>query len=251
MIVLRHRRLARHRRGHRARGGRAQGTTSRSPIAATRPKAARGGRPRPQAIRPGARRARAYRLDVRSSAEVEAVGDRCSTTSTPSTWWSTTPASTATTWSVSMSDEEWREVIATNLTGAFYVCRQFLPTMLAQPLRPHHQHLVDRAHAASPARPTTPRARPACSACRRRSAKEYGRKGITGNVVVPGFFDTDMTREGMSEANKSFWLKYCPVGPHGRARRGRQGRHLPRLRRRRASSTAQSIAVTGGLDWAP
>jgi len=31
-----------------------------------------------------------------------------------------------------MSDEEWRAVIETNLSGAFYVCRQFLPGFLAQ-----------------------------------------------------------------------------------------------------------------------
>lgn len=32
---------------------------------------------------------------------------------------------------VSMSDEEWNRVIETNLTGTFYLSRQFLPTFLA------------------------------------------------------------------------------------------------------------------------
>ena len=32
---------------------------------------------------------------------------------------------------VSMADEEWHSVLATNLHGPFYVVRQFLPTMLA------------------------------------------------------------------------------------------------------------------------
>ena len=46
-------------------------------------------------------------------------------------------------------------------------------------------------------------------------AKEYGKKGITCNVVSPGFFETDMTREGMSDANRKFWLQYCPAGRLG------------------------------------
>ena len=32
---------------------------------------------------------------------------------------------------VSISDEDWRDVLDTNLTGAFYVARQFLPAFLA------------------------------------------------------------------------------------------------------------------------
>ena len=57
---------------------------------------------------------------------------RCSRISRSSTSWSPMPASIGNNLVVSMSDEEWDDVIQTNLTGAFYVCRQFLPTMLAK-----------------------------------------------------------------------------------------------------------------------
>ena len=46
-------------------------------------------------------------------------------------------------------------------------------------------------------------------------SKEYGRRGITSNVVVPGFFDTDMTRETMPDIAKQYWKQNCPV-PKGR-----------------------------------
>ena len=81
-------------------------------------------------------------------------------------------------------------------------------------------------------------------------AKEYGRKGITSNVLSPGFFDTDMTRSDMSGANREFWLKYCPLGRLG---------ELPEVAEVvtfLASPGAgfingQELRVNGGLDWAP
>jgi NAD(P)-dependent dehydrogenase (short-subunit alcohol dehydrogenase family) len=81
-------------------------------------------------------------------------------------------------------------------------------------------------------------------------AKEYGKKGITSNVVSPGFFETDMTRSGMSAANREFWMKYCPLGRLG---------ELPEIAELvtfLASSAAgyingQELRVNGGLEWAP
>ncbi|MFG1691271.1 SDR family oxidoreductase, partial [Gemmatimonadota bacterium] len=81
-------------------------------------------------------------------------------------------------------------------------------------------------------------------------AKEYGRKGITANVVIPGFFDTEMTRQTMSEENKHFWHEYCP------ARRIGEVDELSGVVVFLASEEASfvngaEITVTGGLDYAP
>jgi 3-oxoacyl-[acyl-carrier protein] reductase len=73
----------------------------------------------------------AYPLDVRDSSAVEKVGDRVLDDL------GTVHAVVANAGvnlnglAVSMSDEDWKTVIDTNLTGSFYVCRQFLPTMMA------------------------------------------------------------------------------------------------------------------------
>ncbi|MEO8551678.1 MAG: SDR family oxidoreductase, partial [Kofleriaceae bacterium] len=81
-------------------------------------------------------------------------------------------------------------------------------------------------------------------------AKEYGKKGITSNVVSPGFFDTDMTRTTMSAANRAFWIQHCPLGRLGR---------LPELAQLiaflaspgAAYINGQELRVDGGLGWAP
>ncbi|MGZ3884674.1 MAG: SDR family oxidoreductase, partial [Bacteroidia bacterium] len=79
-------------------------------------------------------------------------------------------------------------------------------------------------------------------------AKEYGSKGITSNVVVPGMFETDMTRGSLSDNLKSFWLQHCPVKRMGKLE------ELSEVVLFLGSDAAsfvngQVISVTGGLDW--
>jgi NAD(P)-dependent dehydrogenase (short-subunit alcohol dehydrogenase family) len=150
---------------------------------------------------------------------------------------------------VQMSDEEWDEVLRTNLTGSFYVARYFLSGMMAQ--RFGRVILVSSlgytgitgqaAYCASKA---------GLHGLAAAIAKEYGRKGITANVVVPGFFDTDMTRDGMSATNKEFWKQYCPVGRMGEL--GEISKVVTFLTSDGAAFiNGQAIPVNGGLDWAP
>jgi 3-oxoacyl-[acyl-carrier protein] reductase len=192
---------------------------------------------------------RAYQLDVRSSAAVDQVGERVLED------FGTVDAVVANAGMnlnnlvVSMSDEEWETVIQTNLTGSFYVCRQFLPAMLSK--RFGRIILVSSlGHSGVSGQANYCASKAGLHGLCATLAKEYGRKGITANVVVPGFFDTDMTRDGMSEANKEFWLRYCPLG-----RMGELG-EVAKLVTFLASDGAgfingQAIAATGGLDWAP
>jgi 3-oxoacyl-[acyl-carrier protein] reductase len=80
-------------------------------------------------------------------------------------------------------------------------------------------------------------------------AKEYGRKGITANVVVPGFFDTDMTRETMPQAAKDYWQQYCPM-PKGRmGTLAELAATVLFLATGGSFINGQVVPVTGGLDW--
>jgi 3-oxoacyl-[acyl-carrier protein] reductase len=45
-------------------------------------------------------------------------------------------------------------------------------------------------------------------------AREIGSRGITVNVVAPGFIDTDMTRE-LAEENRAALMSQVPLGRLG------------------------------------
>ncbi len=152
---------------------------------------------------------------------------------------------------VSMDDDEWHEVIETNLYGPFFICRHVLPTMMAARFgRIINISSLVCGGAAGQANYAASKA--GLNGLTQTIAKEYGRKGITANVVVPGFFETDMTRESLPEHMRDFWRNYCPVP------KGRVG-DLPELSaainflasKEASFINGQVINVTGGLDWGP
>lgn len=194
-------------------------------------------------------RCKAYRLDVRSSLNVEEVADRVLDDFGTVHAVVSNAGIAINALAASMSDEDWKEVLDTNLTGTFYVCRQFLPTMLGNGFG--RIVMIGSLSAGG----VTGQASYAASKAgmiglSRTLAKEYGRRGITSNVVVPGFFDTDMTRDGMSESNKSFWLQYCPAGRMGDLSEVAKVVSFL-LSDGAAYINGQAIEVNGGLDWAP
>ncbi|PWU11187.1 MAG: 3-ketoacyl-ACP reductase [Terriglobia bacterium] len=199
-------------------------------------------------IRPEAR-CQAFPLDVRDAAAVEKTGSRFAEEFGGVDVVVPNAGINSRNLLFSMSDEEWDDVIRTNLTGAFYVCRQFLPAMLAN--RFGRFILVSSlAHNGMSGEGHYSAAKAGLHGLSGTLAKEYGRKGITSNVIVPGFFDTDLTRGSLSQVNQEFWIQYCPLGRIG---------DLPDVARTvlfLASEAAsfingQIIPITGGLDWAP
>jgi NAD(P)-dependent dehydrogenase (short-subunit alcohol dehydrogenase family) len=194
-------------------------------------------------------RCRAYQLDVRDSAAVEKVSDQVLEEFDTVHAVVANAGVNVNNLAVSMSDAEWTTVIDTNLTGAFYVCRQFLPTFLGNGFGRIILISSIGAHGVS-GQANYAASKAGLLGLSAALAKEYGRKGITSNVVIPGFFETDMTREGMSESNRSFWLQYCPVGRVGDL--GEVSKVVMFLASAAASFVnGQALGVTGGLDWAP
>jgi 3-oxoacyl-[acyl-carrier protein] reductase len=192
---------------------------------------------------------RAYPLDVRDSAAVEKIGDQVLEDFGTVHVVVANAGVNVNNLAVSVSDEEWRTVIDTNLTGAFYVCRYFLSTFLGTGFGRLILISSISAHGAS-GQASYAASKAGLLGLSAALAKEYGRKGITSNVVVAGFFDTDMTRQGSSESNRSFWQQYCPVGRMGEL--GEVSRAVMFLASEAASFVnGQAIGVTGGLDWAP
>ena len=201
-----------------------------------------------RALRPDCK-IRAYRLDVRNAAEVEQVGDQVLEDFETVEVVVNNAAINRDNLAASMSDEEWSDVIATNLSGPFYVCRHFLTTMLGN----HFGRIINISSVSATGSTGQINYAAAKSGLRGLTcslAKEYGAKGITANVVIPGFFDTEMTQKTMSEESKFFWFKYCPK------RRVGETAEVSKVVTFLASEAASfvngaEIPVTGGLDYAP
>ena len=69
-------------------------------------------------------------------------------------------------------------------------------------------------------------------------------------VLVLGVFDTDMTREGLSQRNREFWDAYCPAGRIGSLTDVSQA-VLFLASPDSGFVTGTELRLTGGLDWIP
>jgi NAD(P)-dependent dehydrogenase (short-subunit alcohol dehydrogenase family) len=193
-------------------------------------------------------RYKSYRLDVRVSEQVEAVGDEVLADFGTVDVVVANAGINRDNLVVTMSDEEWHAVLDTNLSGAFYVCRHFLPTFLAK--RFGRFILMSSLGAGGVSGQANYCASKAgLLGLSATLAKEYGRKGITSNVISPGLVDTDMTRAG-SDAVGDYWRRLCPLG------RLAEPSEIAELTTFLASPAAayingQELKVNGGLDWAP
>ena len=192
-------------------------------------------------------RCRAYQLDVRDSAAVERVGDAVLADFGTLHVVVANAAITHAGLALSTPDDAWKDVLDTNLTGAFYVARQFLPELLANRFGrlifvssvAAHGMSGDAAYSASKA---------GLLGLSAALAKEYGRKGITSNALLLSFFETEMTEKELSAEKRDFYARHSPVGRIG------QIAEVAAAVRFLASDDAafingQQIGVTGGLDW--
>lgn len=189
----------------------------------------------------------AYKLDVKNSDNVESVIDQVSNDIGNLDAVVCNAGININNLAFSMTDEEWKEVIDTNLTGAFYTARQALPSFLANKKgRVIFVSSIAKDGISGQANYSASKA--GLVGLSAAIAKEYGSKGITSNVVVPGFFDTDMTAHTMSNELKEFWINFCPLKRMGTL--DELANAILFLISDKASFiNGQVISVTGGLDW--
>jgi 3-oxoacyl-[acyl-carrier protein] reductase len=114
-----------------------------------------------------------------------------------------------------MKDEEWDDVLSTNLDSVFRLSRACLRGMM----KARWGRIVTITSVVGSmgnAGQTNYAATKAGAAGFSRAlAKEVGARGITVNTVAPGFIDTDMTKE-LDESHKETLLSVVPMGRLGK-----------------------------------
>lgn len=112
-----------------------------------------------------------------------------------------------------MSDEQWREVMATDLDGAFYTARPAVASMM----RGKKGSLIFIGSISpligNPGQANYAAAKAGLIGMARSMATEVASRGITVNVVAPGLIDTDMTHD-LGEAKDSL-SSIIPMGRIG------------------------------------
>lgn len=115
-----------------------------------------------------------------------------------------------------MKDEEWDDIINTNLTSIFRMSKALLRGMMKAKTGRiiNISSVVGSTGNAGQANYAA--AKSGMIGFTKSMAKEVGSRNITVNCVAPGFIDTDMTRE-MPEDNKNALLASIPLGRLGDA----------------------------------
>jgi 3-oxoacyl-[acyl-carrier protein] reductase len=117
---------------------------------------------------------------------------------------------------VRMSDADWGDVLAVDLTAAFTLCRAALRGML----RARWGRIVNISSIAgvvgNPGQANYSAAKAGLIGLTKSLAKEVGGRGITVNAVAPGFVETDMTA-GLPAALIERAVAVVPAGRLGTA----------------------------------
>ena len=115
-----------------------------------------------------------------------------------------------------MKDAEWSDVIATNLTGTYRLCKACLRGMM----KARKGRIVNIASViavmGNAGQANYAASKAGMIGFTKSLAREIGSRGITVNVVAPGFIDTDMTKV-LSDAQREGMLAQVPLGQLGAA----------------------------------
>lgn len=113
-----------------------------------------------------------------------------------------------------MKDEEWNDIIATNLTSVFRLSRAVLRGMM----KARSGRIISIASVVgamgNAGQTNYSAAKAGIMGFTKSLAREVGSRNITVNCVAPGFIDTDMTR-ALPDAQREALLSHIPLGRLG------------------------------------
>jgi len=115
-----------------------------------------------------------------------------------------------------MKDEDWQAILDTNLTSVYRTSKAVMRGMM----KARKGRIISIASVVgvtgNPGQANYAAAKAGIIAFSKSLAREIGSRGITVNVVAPGFIDTDMTR-ALSEEQRSGLLGQIALGHLGEA----------------------------------
>jgi len=113
-----------------------------------------------------------------------------------------------------MKEDEWQDIMNTNLTSIFRMSKAVLRGMM----KAKTGRIINIASVVgstgNPGQTNYSAAKAGMIGFTKSMAREVGSRGITVNAVAPGFIDTDMTKE-LAEEQKQALLSSIPLGRLG------------------------------------
>lgn len=113
-----------------------------------------------------------------------------------------------------MKDNEWDEIMETNLKSVFRLSRAILRSMI----KARYGRIINISSVVgmigNPGQANYAAAKAGLHGFSKSLAKEVGSRNITVNCVAPGFIDTDMTRSLANEHQRSL-IQHIPLGRLG------------------------------------
>jgi 3-oxoacyl-[acyl-carrier protein] reductase len=114
-----------------------------------------------------------------------------------------------------MKKEDWDQVIDTNLSGIYRICRSLVPSMV----KARYGRILNVtsvvARSGNPGQANYAAAKAGTEGFTRSLARELASRNITVNCVAPGFIETDMTAS-LTEAQREALLTQVPMKRLGR-----------------------------------
>jgi len=160
--------------------------------------------------------ARAFKADVSKPDEVEVLFKSIAATMGPVHVLVNNAGVTRDNLLMRMKEEEWSDVVAANLNSAFYCTKEAIRGMVKARWGRivFISSVVGLIGNAGQANYSATKA--GLIGFAKSLAREYAGKGVTSNVVAPGFIETDMT-SALKENVRSAMLQQIPAGRIGRA----------------------------------
>jgi 3-oxoacyl-[acyl-carrier protein] reductase len=144
-----------------------------------------------------------------------------------------------------MKDDEWDDVINTNLSSVFNITKVFIKSMVKE----REGRVINISSVAglmgNPGQVNYSASKAAIGGFTKSLAKELASRNITVNSIAPGFISSDMT-DALTEVQKSEILKQIPIQKFGDSKNiadlavflaSEKGQYI----------TGQTISVDGGL----